>query len=115
MIDWAMVGTAAGMALTGALGWFTGKGKRDVSASADSAEISSYKADQAATDASAKQIGLLVDRVSALETKYSALWDELQTEKRAGSRLRDRVRQLEGILRANNITIPAEPTVHESL
>ena len=108
MIDWAMVGTAAGMALTGALGWFTGKGKRDVSASADSAEISSYKADQAATDASAKQINLLVARVGALETKYSALWDELQTEKAAGSRLRDRVRQLEGILRANNITIPAD-------
>ena len=108
MIDWAMVGTAAGMALTGALGWFTGKGKRDVSASADSAEISSYKADQAASDAQTSQIKLLIDRVGALESKYSALWDELQTEKRAGSRLRDRVRQLEGILRANNITIPAD-------
>lgn len=108
MIDWTAVGSVAGMILTGAIGWLTGKGKRDVSASADSAEISSYKADQAATDASAKQINLLVARVSALESKYSALWDELQTEKAAGSRLRDRVRQLEGILRANNITIPAD-------
>lgn len=108
MIDWAMVGTALGMMATGALGWFTGKGKRDVSASADSAEISGYKADQATTDAAAAQINLLVARVNALETKYSALWDELQTEKAAGSRLRDRVRQLEGILRASNITIPPE-------
>lgn len=108
MIDWAMVGTALGMMATGALGWFTGKGKRDVSASADSAEISGYKADQATTDAAAAQINLLVNRVNALETKYSALWDELQTEKAAGSRLRDRVRQLEGILRASNIAIPPE-------
>lgn len=108
MIDWAMVGTAAGMALTGIVGWFTGKGRRDVSASQDSAEISSYRADQAASDASAAQINLLVARVNALETKYSSLWDELQAEKAAGSRLRDRVRQLEGILRASNITIPPE-------
>lgn len=108
MIDWAMVGTAAGMALTGALGWFTGKGKREVSASADSAEISGYRADQAASDAQTAQIKLLIDRVGALETKYSALWDELQKEKAAGSRLRDRVRQLESILRSNNITIPPE-------
>ena len=109
MIDWAMVGTAAGMALSGAIGWFTGKGKRDVSAAQDNAQISDYRADQATTDAAAAQINLLVNRVSALETKYSALWDELQAEKVAGSRLRDRVRQLEGILRANNITIPPEP------
>lgn len=108
MTDWAMVGTAAGMALTGIVGWFTGKGRRDVLASHNSAEISGYKADQATTDAAAAQINLLVNRVSALETKYSALWDELQAEKAAGSRLRDRVRQLEGILRANNITIPPE-------
>lgn len=49
-----------------------------------------------------------MDRVQALETKYSALWDELQAEKAAGSKLRDRVRQLEGILRANQITVPPE-------
>lgn len=108
MIDWTAVGSVAGMILTGVVGWFTGKGRRDVSASQDNAEISSYKADQATTDAAAAQIKLLMDRVNALETKYSALWDELQAEKIAGSRLRDRVHQLEGILRANNITIPAE-------
>jgi len=37
MIDWAMVGTAVGMMATGALGWFTGKGKREVSAAQDNA------------------------------------------------------------------------------
>jgi hypothetical protein len=108
MIDWTAVGSGAGMLLTGILGWFTGKGRRDVSTAQDNAQISDYRADQATTDAAAVQISLLVNRVSALETKYSALWDELQAEKVAGSRLRDRVRQLEGILRANNITIPPE-------
>lgn len=108
MIDWTAVGTVIGMVGTGVIGWFTGKGRREVSTSQDNAEISGYRADQAASDASAAQINLLVARVSALETKYSALWDELQTEKAAGSKLRDRVRQLEGILRANNITIPAD-------
>jgi len=108
MIDWTIVGQTIAMALAGAAGWFARKGSRDVSASQDNAEISSYKADQAASDAQTAQINLLVTRVGALETKYSALWDELQTEKAAGSKLRDRVRQLEGILRANNITIPAD-------
>lgn len=108
MIDWTAVGTVIGMVGTGIIGWFGGKQKREVTASQDNAEISSYKADQATTDAATAQITMLVNRVSALETKYSALWDELQTEKAAGSRLRDRVRQLEGILRANNITIPAD-------
>lgn len=108
MIDWTAVGTVIGMIGTGVIGWFGGKQKREVAASQDSAEISGYKADQAASDAQTAQINLLVARVGALESKYSALWDELQTEKAAGSKLRDRVRQLEGILRANNITVPPD-------
>jgi hypothetical protein len=49
-----------------------------------------------------------MQRVTDLESKYSALWDELQKEKIAGSKLRDRVHQLESILRNNNIPVPAE-------
>jgi hypothetical protein len=49
-----------------------------------------------------------MDRVQALETKYSSLWDDLQREKQASSKLRDRVHQLEGILRSNNIQVPPE-------
>jgi len=60
------------------------------------------------SDASTAQIKLLMDRVQALESKYSSLWDELQAEKQASSKLRDRVRQLEGILRDNKIAVPAE-------
>jgi len=48
--------------------------------------------------------------VQSLEERYSALWDSLQKEKAATSRLRDRVRQLEGILRGNSIPVPPEPT-----
>jgi hypothetical protein len=108
MIDWTAVGGGAGMLLTGILGWFTGKGRRDVSTAQDNAQISDYRADQAASDAAAKQIQSLMQRVTDLESKYSALWDELQKEKIAGSKLRDRVHQLESILRNNNIPVPAE-------
>ena len=108
MIDWTAVGGGAGMLLTGILGWFTGKGRRDVSTAQDNAQISDYRADQATTDAAAKQIQSLMQRVTDLESKYSALWDELQKEKIAGSKLRDRVHQLESILRNNNIPVPAE-------
>ena len=108
MIDWTAVGSGAGMLLTGILGWFTGKGRRDVSTAQDNAQISDYRADQATSDAAAKQIQSLMQRVTDLETKYSALWDELQKEKIAGSKLRDRVHQLESILRNNNIPVPAE-------
>lgn len=108
MIDWTAVGGVAGMVLTGIVGWFTGKGRRDVSAAQDNAQISDYRADQATTEAAAKQIQSLMQRVTDLESKYSALWDELQKEKIAGSKLRDRVHQLESILRNNNIPVPAE-------
>lgn len=108
MIDWTAVGGGAGMLLTGILGWFTGKGRRDVSTAQDNAQISDYRADQATTNAAAAQITQLLSRVEALETKYSNLWDDLQKEKQAGSRLRDRVHQLEAILRQNNIPVPPE-------
>lgn len=108
MIDWTVVGSAAATAISGAIGWFAGKGRREVSASQDNAQISEYRADQATTDAAAAQIKQLLERVDALETKYSRLWDDLQTEKQAGSKLRDRVHQLESILRANNIPVPPE-------
>ena len=49
-----------------------------------------------------------MQRVTDLESKYSRLWDELQKEKIAGSKLRDRVQQLESILRNNNIPVPPE-------
>jgi hypothetical protein len=108
MIDWTAVGGAVGMVLTGVLGWLGGKGKREVSTAQDNAQIADYRADQATADASAKQIQSLMQRVTDLESKYSALWDELQKEKIAGSKLRDRVHQLESILRNNNIPVPAE-------
>jgi len=108
MIDWTAVGGGVGMVLTGIVGWFTGKGRRDVSTAQDNAQISDYRADQATTSAAAAQITQLLSRVEALETKYSNLWDDLQKEKRAGSKLRDRVHQLESILRNNNIPVPAE-------
>lgn len=108
MIDWTVIGQIGGMILSGVVGWFVSKGKREVSAAQDSAQIAGYTVDKAAADAQASQITQLITRVTSLESQYSALWGELQTEKAAGSKLRDRVRQLEGILRANNITIPAE-------
>lgn len=108
MIDLGVVGTGIGMVLTGVVSWFAGRSKRDVSDAQSSAQISDYRADQATTDAAAAQIKQLLDRVDALETKYSRLWDDLQNEKQASSKLRDRVHQLEGILRANNIPVPAE-------
>lgn len=108
MIDWTAVGSGAGMLLTGILGWFTGKGRRDVSTAQDNAQISDYRADQATTDAAAAQIKQLLDRVESLEAKYTKLWDDMQAEKQASSKLRDRVHQLEGILRNNNIPVPAE-------
>lgn len=108
MIDWTAVGGGVGMILTGVISWFAGRGKRDVTASQDGAQISEYRADQTVNDAAAAQIQQLLTRVDALETKYSRLWDDLQSEKQASSKLRDRVHQLEGILRANNIPVPAE-------
>ena len=50
----------------------------------------------------------LLTRVDMLEQKYSKLWDDMQSEKASSSKLRARVTQLEGILRANKIDIPAE-------
>lgn len=108
MIDWTAAGGVAAMILSGAAGWFGGRRKRAVEASQDSAQISSYKADQTTTDAAAAQIRSLVERVELLETKYNRLWDDLQKEKEAGSRLRDRVHQLEAILRSNNIPVPPD-------
>ena len=108
MIDWQAVGGVVGMLLTGIIGWFTGKGRREVSTAQDNAQIADYRADQATADASAKQIQSLMQRVTDLVLKYYALWDELQKEKIAGSKLRDRVHQLESILRNNNIPVPAE-------
>lgn len=108
MIDWNLVGTGVVSALSGAIGWLASKNKREVTAAQDSAQISDYRADQATTDAAAAQIKQLLERVDALETKYSRLWDDLQAEKQAGSKLRDRVHQLESILRNNNIPVPAE-------
>jgi hypothetical protein len=108
MIDLGVVGSGIGMVLTGVVSWFAGRSKRDVSDAQSSAQISDYRADQATTEAAAKQIQSLMQRVTDLETKYSSLWDELQKEKIAGSKLRDRVHQLESILRNNNIPVPAE-------
>lgn len=108
MVDLGAIGSGIGMILAGAIGWFAKQSKRDVTAAQDNAQISDYRADQATTDAAAAQIKQLLERVDALETKYSRLWDDLQNEKQASSKLRDRVHQLEGILRANNIPVPAE-------
>lgn len=85
-----------------------GRMDRAKSDAASNAAVSEYKADATVTDAAAAQVKQLLERVESLETKYSKIWDELQAEKQASSKLRDRVRQLEGILRANDIAVPAE-------
>lgn len=114
-----LVDPESGIQLPGWLGWLSGLGavvgqwfinrrNRARDAAESSAEISSYRADSTVTDAAAAQVKSLLERVDSLESKYTKLWDDLQTEKAAGSKLRERVRQLEGILRVNNITIPAE-------
>jgi phage shock protein A len=107
-MDWTQLGTNVGLILGGVGAFFAGRGQRQVGQAADQAAVSEYKADATVTDAAAAQVKQLIDRVESLENKYSKLWDDLQAEKQASSKLRDRVRQLEGILRDNNITVPAE-------
>ena len=102
------MGGGVGALVTGVLGWFAGRGKRNRDSAADQAATSEYKADATISDAAASQIKALLDRVESLESKYTKLWDELQAEKAASSKLRDRVRQLEGILRDNSIAVPPE-------
>jgi len=100
--------------LTGAAGmigqWIVHRRARQRDQAQSAAEISSYKADSTVTDAAAAQVKSLLERVESLETRYAKLWDELQDEKAAGSKLRDRVRQLESILRENHIAVPPEVT-----
>lgn len=114
-----IVDPESGTQLPSWLGWITGAGavvgqwiinrrNRARDAAEASAEISSYKADSTVTDAASAQIKQLLDRVDSLESKYYKIWDDLQAEKQASSKLRDRVRQLEGILRDNHIAVPAE-------
>lgn len=109
MIDWTQVWSVAGPAVSGAIGWFAGRNKREVGQAQDAAAINEYRADATVTDAAAAQVRQLLERVESLETKYTKLWDDLQAEKAASGKLRDRVRQLEGILRANDIAVPPEP------
>ncbi|WP_426287512.1 hypothetical protein [Luteibacter sp. E-22] len=107
-IDWTAIGGVVGMMLTGLLTWLTTRSKRDVSSAQDQAQISDYRADSALSDAQAKQIKALLDRVESLEAKYTKLWDDLQAEKQVTAKSRDRVRLLESVLRDNNIEIPPE-------
>lgn len=107
-IDWTQVGTVIGVVLSGAIGWFTGKGRRDVSSAQDGAQISEYRADSTINDAAVAQIKALLDRVELLETKYTKIWDDLQAEKQITAKSRERIRELEGVLRANSITVPPE-------
>lgn len=109
MIDWALVGTAAGMGLSGLLGWFSGKGKRQVAESQDNAQIAGYATDRVLSDAAASQIKSLLDRVAALESSHTKLWTDQQSDKRLIVRLQVRQAQLEAILRQNNIPVPPEP------
>jgi len=108
MIDWTAVGGGAGMLLTGILGWFTGKGRRDVSTAQDNAQISDYRADQATTDAAAAQVTALIGRVTALESSHADLWQRLQDEVTKRMKLQFRVLQLEGVLQAHSIEVPPE-------
>src|SRR5690242_11407031 len=99
----------AGLAFIGNVWQFIqGRMDRTKAQAATDAAVSEYKADATVTDAAAAQVKQLLERVESLENKYSKLWDELQAEKQASSKLRDRVRQLEGILRDNHIAVPAE-------
>lgn len=85
-----------------------GHNDRAKSAAASEAAVSEYRADATVTDAAAAQVKQLIERVESLESRYVKLWNDLQDEKLASSKLRDRVRQLEGILRQNDIAVPAE-------
>lgn len=107
-MDWTQIGTNVGLLIGGVFAYFAGRGKRQVGEAADQAAVSEFKADTTINDVATKQIQALMERVEKLESKYSTIWDELQAEKQASSKLRDRVRQLEGILRENNIPVPAE-------
>jgi hypothetical protein len=108
MIDWTVIGQVGGMILSGVVGWFASKGKRQVTAAQDSAQISDYRADQATTDAAAKQVSALMDRVTALETSHAELWQRLQDEVAKRMKLQFRVLQLEGVLKSNSIDVPPE-------
>ena len=101
-IGW--VGGAGGMVAQ----WIINRRGRERDKAENNAEISSYRADSAVTDAAASQVKSLLDRVDMLEQKYYKLWDDMQVEKASSSKLRARVTQLEGILRGNNIQIPPE-------
>lgn len=107
-MDWTQIGTNVGLVIAGVFAFFAGRGKRQVGEAADQAAVSEFKVDTTINEASQKQIDWLAGRIEALEKKYAAIWDELQAEKTTTAKLRDRVRQLEGILRDNNITVPAE-------
>jgi uncharacterized protein YpuA (DUF1002 family) len=99
----------AGLAFVGNVWQFVqGRTDRTKAQAASDAAVSEYKADATVTDAAAAQVTQLIQRVESLETRYNKLWNDLQDEKLASSKLRDRVRQLEGILRDNHIEVPAE-------
>lgn len=84
-LDWATIGTGAGLLLTNVVAYFAGKGKREVQ--------------NAANDAERDVIVLLRQELERLSTRVSAM------ESREGRLIRH-VYRLEGLMRAKDIEPP---------
>lgn len=107
-INWPAIGTSVMGVGGGIWAYIQGKGGRQTADAQTQAQISEYRADSTVSDAASKQIDQLLARVDALETKVTSLWDNLQHAKEDADKLRDRVRLLESVLKANNIEVPPE-------
>lgn len=84
-LDWNLIGGALAALLTGAGGWFMGKGKREVA--------------QAENAAERDVVNLLRQEVERLSARVTAM------ETREGKLIRH-IYRLEGLMRAKDITPP---------
>lgn len=103
---WTTIGTAVAMAVTGAIGWFTTRKKREAESAADAAERSRSEAAELANDSIGRALTRMENELGQLRSELDAMRKKETAMAIKIAKLESYVERLTDILRRNNIEPP---------
>lgn len=103
---WGMVGAALAAAASGAIGWFSGRRRREAVETADVAE---HGVRAAEASAQTGVVTMLLQRVEALEARCRSMEHEIDAESRLRRQAEEHIAILQRALLAAGVPVPELP------